>query len=111
VGDDAEDSFSKTSFSSDRTCLAIGTWNGNYFKMLENNGNNYGAFGDTIVGEGGDFGSSVDMSADGTALVVGSDEGKVCLHDTFSSSPDINARNYNTCLRSNNYCNHVLPLR
>jgi len=35
VGDDAEDSFSKTSFSSDGTYLAVGTWNGNYVKMLE----------------------------------------------------------------------------
>jgi len=92
VGDNANDQFSKTAFSSDGKYLAVGTaYQGKYVKVLAKNGNNYEAVGDTIIGEGEDFGWSVDMSADASALVVSDYSfdnytGNVYLYDTFLSS-------------------------
>jgi len=95
VGNDKEDKFSKTAFSSDGAYLAVGAYNGNYIKVFAKNGNNYETVGDTIVGEteGDRFGFSVDMPADGAALAIGgygfdSYKGKIYFYDAFlSSSP------------------------
>jgi len=91
LGDKSKNGFSSTAISSGGTYLAVGTWGGNYVKLFSKNGDNYEAVGDTIIGEGGRFGSSIDISADGSALVAASiwfdsSRGKVYLYETFLSS-------------------------
>lgn len=61
--------FSTTAFSSDGKYLAAGA--SNYVKVFEKNGNNYEMIGEVTSGEGVRFGNSVDMSADGAAVLIG----------------------------------------
>jgi len=82
--------------TSDGKYLAVGAWgDDNYVKIFEKNGSNYETVGDTIIGEGGlAFGWSIDISADGSTLVIGDysvdgKKGKVCLYDTFSPSTSL----------------------
>jgi len=93
VGDDDNDHFSTPALSSDGTYLAVGAWGMNYVKIFVKDENEYVSFGDKIIGEGLRFGYSVEISADGAAVAIGSwmhdnDTGKVYLYDTFlSASP------------------------
>ena len=76
-----------TAFSSGGTYLAVGTdGNSNYVRVFAKNGTNYETMGETIIGEGGLFGWTIDMSADGSAFVVSdysfeNAKGKVYLYD------------------------------
>jgi len=73
VGDNAIDYFSKPAFSSDGTYLAVGAYGtGDYVKVLAKNGNNYEMIGEKVTSrEGVSFGHSVDISADGAAVLIG----------------------------------------
>ena len=92
VGDNAYDAFSIPSLSSDGAYLAVGAYNGTYVKMFERNGSNYEIVEDTFIGEeGGGFGWSIDMSADGSAIAISdwllnNGTGGAYLYDTFLSS-------------------------
>ena len=71
IGDNSYDRLSKTSLSSDGKYLVVGTsWGGSYLKIFQKNENNYEIIGEKVIsGEGGDFITSVDMSA-GRATVA-----------------------------------------
>ena len=104
LGDDTTEYFSTNALSSDGMHLIVGASGGSYAKTFERNGSNYEVIGDKIFGEGGRFGSSVDISADGSTFAIGAwthdnDKGKVYLYDTFSSSsssvaPSSNSNDY-----------------
>lgn len=93
VGDNSYDEFSRTSLSSDGTYLTVGAYVGNYVKIFGKNGNNYDIIGEKVNGELGYFGSSVDMSADGSTVAIGayffeSRKGRCYLYHTgVSTSP------------------------
>jgi len=72
LGDNSYDRLSKTALSYDGTYLVVGAYGGEYVKILEKNGSNYEVIGDKVIsGEGGNFGFSVDMSADGDSFAIG----------------------------------------
>jgi len=72
VGDNAHDSFSRTSLSSDGKYLAVGGNDGGYVKIFEKIGNNYEMIEEKVSpGEGRHFGWSIDISADGATVAIG----------------------------------------
>ena len=86
IGDNSGQRFSKPALSSDGTYLLVGAGTGNYFQMFQWNGTNYETFGEKVYGEGGYFGSNVDMSADGSTAVIGAyfhnGKGKIYMYLT-----------------------------
>ena len=74
VGDSSNDNLSKTSLSFDGKYLAAGayrssTHQGSYVKIYEKIGSSYEIIEKKV--ESGEFGYSVDLSADGAAVVIG----------------------------------------
>ena len=94
LGDNNGDGFSRNSLSATGKYLVVGTYAGNYVKIFERNGVNYQPLGEKLTQESESFGWSVDISADGSAVVVGSptfsdDKGKgyLFLSDISQSTP------------------------
>jgi len=77
VGDSSDDNMSKTSLSFDGKYLAAGAYRssshqGSYVKIFEKIGSTYEVIEKKV--ESGEFGFSVDMSADGAAVAIGAYE-------------------------------------
>jgi len=72
LGDNNGDGFSRNSLSADGKFLVAGAYAGNYVKIFERNGVVYQPTGEKLTRESESFGWSVDISADGSAVVVGS---------------------------------------
>ncbi len=99
IGDNSSDEFSKTTLSSDGKYLAVGAWGGTgkYVKLFEKIESNYEMIGEKMTsGEGVRFGFSVDMSADGAAIVIGDyafsgGKGKAYLlvRNDFTNTPSL----------------------
>jgi len=91
IGDNSGQRFSAPALSSDGTYLLVGAGTGNYFQMLLWNGTNYETFGEKVYGEGGYFGANVDMSADGSTVVIGAyfHDGKGKIYMYLTSVPTL----------------------
>ena len=89
IGDNSGQRFSKSALSSDGTYLLVGAGTGNYFQMFQWDGTNYETFGEKVYGEGGNFGGNVDMSADGSTVVIGAyfHDGKGKIYMYLTSVP------------------------
>ena len=71
VGDNSKDNLCTSKLSSNGKYLAVGAYGGEYIKIFEKIESNYVDVGENVIsGEGGNFGSSIDMSAVGDVVVT-----------------------------------------